>query len=212
MRFSFFARVPAINLDQDLDVAAGALSNSLARKMELLHPTESGSRKVHGFLTDQEATSLLLSVRPNVGGLYILYLEANHPDAIRLAYTVDGHGSITYRTIYRYNRGYTCRPVVSHLSRYAAWRVWCKMSQSQQGAAALSLGAAAKELVDAARDLFYLWRCEDVDAISSSDNVELEGSREILTNRDPWHGIYPTLRFFTTAMRNFLKVGLNPYI
>ena len=212
---SLTSAVPAVALDDALDRVAGALSNALTRKKELLSPSEKGSIRLHGFLTQPQAEALLLSVQPSVRGLYLFYLCAHRPDTVQVAYTVDVAGTVVHRTIYRHNEGYSCTPRISSLSRYAAWQWW-----AANGAVGLPVRASVpeREEVAAAREMFLLWQVELLDDLDDWEACGGEG-RLLQPQMDPpddvhlhyassWEGTYPSLYFFTSALRAHLKVGL----
>jgi hypothetical protein len=188
-----------VSQDSRSDRVAGALSNSLKRKQELVLASGTKSARVHGLMSDADAQALLLAVRPAVPHLYILYLSAQRPDTVQLAYTALVAGGtmlvVHHRTIYRHNRGYSCRPIVASLTRHAAWRAWATGLAGTR-----NVCEAIEHQFESASYLFHLWRCEQID--------EDDGDTPLVP-ADPWLGEYPTLVFLTSALRAHLKIGLN---
>lgn len=189
---------PAVSQDAEADRVAGALCNSLKRKHELFQPTDKGSYRLHGLLSDAAAADMLLAVRPSVPCLYILYLCATRPDSVQLAYTVSCAGGVAvrHRTIYRHNCGYSFAPAIASLTRHAAWRSWAA------GVAGCDMPHVLAEELAASEELFCLWRCEQIEDAGC-------GAEESAGAGDPWLGQYPTLFFLTSALRAHLKIGLN---
>lgn len=161
--------------DVVLDSFCGAIANSLLRKQELLGTTDKGVYRVHGFLSDAQATALIRGVKPCVAGLYLLYFHVGFPDALRVAFVNKAH-DVEFLTVHRIERGYTCSSVgagVRALSRYASWRVWASHCRNADARTFEAVSEDVRRHIQHSQDLFHMWKVECGVVVCCCSRVDL---------------------------------------
>lgn len=200
-----------VSRDARLDTIGGALADALQRKRELFAPTDKGTYRVHGFMSDASAALLIRAVKPQLPGLYLLHRHAGHPDSLRLTYTTR-ELTVVHRTVQRVETGYTCNAAlhgVPSLCRTAAWRLWAARSlDTAATAAAAPLPDDIALQLRQCSDMAALWRVQDVSAIDG-DDAEPNADAGSAGGDAAWDAVYPTLFYLTCGLSRHLKVALN---